>query len=150
MSAIATLRAWELIEQGKGTLYPDPPADLMAKIGFPLDSYAFEGRDWHEIQGIFGKISKQEYHQLKGKTLIEKQFHALRKEAEDWNQARSAYLLLRLQTGAHPDTDADFWHDFQDPPMPLLAKAKKDPRLNLLGEFDGEDVASTPPAASRH
>jgi len=58
LSAVASLRAWELIEQKKRSLYPGAPAEQKSVIAFPMTSYSFEGRNWEEIQRLFGKPAR--------------------------------------------------------------------------------------------
>ncbi len=93
LSAIASLRAWERSEQGKRSLYPGAPDAQKSVIGFPMTSYGFEGRNWKEIHRLFGKITRQQYKAMKGKTNVEKQYYLLRKEADAWSEARTSYLL---------------------------------------------------------
>lgn len=40
----------------------------------------------------------------------------MREEAEGWARARTKYMMSRLQEGRHPDTDQNFWHEFNDYP----------------------------------
>ena len=105
--------------------------------------------NWQEIQERLGKMTRAEYKQLKGRSYIEKQYYLLRAEAEAWSHARADYMTRLLSAGRHPDTDPHFWDGFEEPRMPLLARAKADPRRDLLVEFDGERPknGTTPPSA---
>jgi hypothetical protein len=49
-----------------------------------------------------------------------RRYPELRREAEDWQGRRTDYLLARLQTGHHPDTDPAFWDAWHDTPAPSL------------------------------
>ncbi len=51
---------------------------------------------------------------------IADEFHRLRLEAEVHQKARLAYMMPRLQSGRHPDTDPEFWKDFKDAPPPII------------------------------
>jgi hypothetical protein len=51
---------------------------------------------------------------------VTKNFQKLRTEAEEWHRARTEYMMARLQQGRHPDTDARFWSDWKEQPMPKL------------------------------
>lgn len=141
LAAVASLRAWELVDEGKKSLFVGSPASLKPVVGLQLGTFSFEGRSWEEIQNIFGKISKADYRKLKGKELIAKQYYALRGEARAWQDARTQFMLGQLKAGKHPDTHPDFWTGFTEPAMPLLKRAKQDPKLDLLSEFDGKRPA---------
>lgn len=136
LSAMASLRVAELLVQGKKSLYVS--AAPTGGLGFPLNTYHFEPRNFKEIQRLFGPITKQQYKEMKGKSNIEKEYHLLRQEAEAWNSARTTFMMAQLQAGKHPDTHLDFWNDFKEPELPFLSRAKADPKLNLLLDFDGE------------
>lgn len=41
------------------------------------------------------------------------EFKRLREEADAWHDARTEYMLAKLKTGEHPDTDKDFWDGFR-------------------------------------
>jgi tetratricopeptide (TPR) repeat protein len=140
LSALASLRAAELVAQGKKSLHVNAAATASG-IGFPMSSYRFEPRNWKEIQRLFGPITRQQYKEMKGKTNLEKEYFLLRKEAEDWNSARTSYMMAQLQAGRHPDTNADFWSEFKEPELPFLSRAQADPKQNLLLDFDGERAA---------
>lgn len=146
LSAVASLRAWELIDQKKKSLYPGAPADQKSAIGFPMTSYSFEGRNWEEVQRLFGKLTRPQYKAMKGKSNVEKQYYLLRQEADAWSEARTRYLTAQLQAGKHPDTHPGFWSGFAEPELPYLSKAQSDPKLNLLLDFDGERPAEAAPA----
>lgn len=149
LSAIASLRAAELVGQGQRSLHPAAPATAPLPVGFPLSSYRFEPRNWKETQALFGPITRQQYKEMKGKTNIEKEYFLLRQEADSWSAARSSYLVAQLQAGRHPDTHPDFWRDFTEPDLPYLKRARADPARNLLLEFDGERPAAGAASAGK-
>ena len=47
---------------------------------------------------------------LKGKLAGE--FKDARAKADDWVKRRNEYLLAKMATGLHPDTDKNFWLEF--------------------------------------
>ena len=47
-------------------------------------------------------------------------FSKLRVDADSWNSARQNWLTAKLQTGVHPDTDANFWSGYADTVPPSL------------------------------
>lgn len=147
LSAMASLRAAELVAQGKKSLYAT--TGPTGGLGFPLSSYRFEPRNFSEVQSLFGPITKQQYKALKGKSNIEKEYHLLRQEAEAWNSARNTFMMAQLQAGKHPDTHADFWNDFKEPELPYLSRATADPKLNLLLDFDGERPLAKAPVTTK-
>jgi len=66
----------------------------------------------------------------------EAEFPRLRAESDAWHARRTAFMLERLKSGRHPDTDASFWAGWSDP-QPVLKEPGwlSDPmnRLTLLG-----------------
>ena len=44
------------------------------------------------------------------------EFLALRRKADEWQDARAEYVVTRMLEGRHPDTDSDFWDDFEGDP----------------------------------
>jgi hypothetical protein len=47
-------------------------------------------------------------------------FHTLRKEADQWDARRTAYMMTRLSAGRHPDSDPSFWNQWHDPGPPEI------------------------------
>jgi hypothetical protein len=50
----------------------------------------------------------------------EKEFQRLRSEADAWHAKRTEFMLIRLKTGRHPDTDPQFWDGFAETPAPTV------------------------------
>jgi len=96
-SELAMARYDELVAAGKPRFVPD--VNDAAYLGF---------RD------MLGKRAP------KGEPPVKARFVELRKEAEAWHQAKTAYMLTRLEAGKHPDTDPSFWSDWKETPMPKL------------------------------
>ncbi|MEZ0327434.1 MAG: hypothetical protein ACAH95_16165 [Fimbriimonas sp.] len=40
----------------------------------------------------------------------------LRRQADEWHTARTAYMMERLKNGRHPDWDKNFWAEWEDEP----------------------------------
>lgn len=147
LAAVASMRAWELLDAGKKTLYPYAPADPKSAIGFTRNTFHFEnGRSLSELKSQFGITSYKQVKQMKGRNLVEKQYFAMLAEAEAWTRSRDAYLLAQLQAGKHPDTHPDFWAAWSEPPTPFITRVKASPQWNLLGDFDG--ARPLPPSAA--
>jgi hypothetical protein len=51
-------------------------------------------------------------------------FKALRKEADAWHADKERYMLSRLNSGRHPDTDPTFWNDWKEPQLPEVPITK--------------------------
>ena len=45
-------------------------------------------------------------------------YKAARKEADEWQKARHAYMETRFAQGKHPDVNPDFWSDWREPSQP--------------------------------
>jgi hypothetical protein len=52
--------------------------------------------------------------------LLEAKYRELRSEADAWQKRRTDYMMVRLRSGRHPDTDATFWNDYHETPAPSL------------------------------
>ncbi len=48
------------------------------------------------------------------------EYQGLRQDGDDVYHRRLAYMNSRFAMGQHPDTDPDFWNDWQEPPYPVL------------------------------
>jgi tetratricopeptide (TPR) repeat protein len=96
---LAALRCRELLRQGHHSLHPQsfPDAWIMT-LTEPTS------------MGVSGNIH----------TEIEEQYRQLRAEAESWQKRRTDYMMARLTTGSHPDTDPTFWNAWKDTPPPSL------------------------------
>lgn len=96
LANLALMRAKELVDSGKRSMLPD------AWVGDDLKS-SFWRPDF---------INDQEYHK--------EDFLRLRLDAEQWQKARTDFMLARLSQGLHPDTDENFWSGYVErPAMPL-------------------------------
>ncbi len=94
LATLAWRRATELVGEGKRSLHPQ--ASFLPSPRTPPTLYKPDE--------------------------LEDQFQFLRREAEDWHAARTAYMMERLEAGRHPDTDPEFWADFHDDGPPRLRK----------------------------
>jgi hypothetical protein len=98
---MAYLRCFELIGDGQKSLFSSASGkNLQAQI------------ENSEFEETFYAISNSQK--------LDADFKTLRAEADEWHAQRTAYMMQRLETGRHPDTDTDFWNDWQEPPAPSL------------------------------
>jgi tetratricopeptide (TPR) repeat protein len=96
ISYLAVLRVKELVGEGRISLRP------------PFEEEFEEGNEWMS-QGVSGDYVKNQ---------IDSYYPRARKEAESWRTARNAFILAKLESGLHPDTNADFWNDWKEPSRP--------------------------------
>ena len=96
---MALQRAQELLDARKPSL-----GDLNNKIGEEIWADNYETIH----------VNLQNYPRLD--TL----FLELRAEADSWNSARQKWMITKLKTGAHPDTDANFWKGYTETAPPSL------------------------------
>lgn len=92
---LAELRTKEIKESGKRSLHPSF-AELEESQAFSPSSHSTE----YVLQQI------------------DSYYPRARKEAESWRAARNSFILAKLETGLHPDTNADFWKDWKEPSRP--------------------------------
>ncbi len=111
VSYLAFLRCRELVDAGRRSLRPDkenPNQTLQAVAPRYLNT------------------------RITNPATVEAQFHVLRREADDWQKNRTAFMVARLKRGRHPDTDAAFWQGFQETaPPPLDADWRREWRGNF-------------------
>lgn len=98
MGALAMLRVDELLHTGKRSAWPGHP--LLYYTEVPPAPHS-NWRYWS----------------------TESNFVRLRKEAEDWQAKRTAYMMQRLTAGRHPDTDPTFWAEYKETPAPRIYNA---------------------------
>lgn len=91
LACFVSLRTQELIDSGKLPYEPDE------EIGIQLLPKYFND----------------------GQAII-REFGRLRKEAETWQQERTAFMMSRLKAGRHPDTDPNFWDGYVERPAPKV------------------------------
>lgn len=108
---MARLRACELIDKGQKSLIPTAPTgEKLKKLVMGSDMR-------------LDKDKKQE---------VDDVYARLRAEADKWHEQRTAYMMARLQTGKHPDTDPDFWRDYKETAPPEI----KDTLLAKIRSYD--------------
>jgi len=93
---LCMLRIHELIAEGKRSLHPD----------FPYEMYN------EESIGSVGVVTNHS-------TLREQYYPEAREESEQWHDERQSFMLGKLSSGSHPDTDASFWSDFHESTSPV-------------------------------
>lgn len=96
----AWLRAEELIKAGKRSVLPT------AAQGEALLA------DLQRYSLVEGQVSNDKKQREK--------FKQLRANANQWQVQRNDYMIERLKAGRHPDTDKEFWNEWQEPPLPSL------------------------------
>ena len=73
---------------------------------------------------------------------VKAKFYALRKEAEAWQKKRTAFMMVRLKQGSHPDANPFFWSGYteaQPPPLDnpsdarLMRQQKETATRNFIG-----------------
>jgi len=101
LSYLARQRSQELLGNGARSLQPDTV--------MPLQMY------WLTDTREYG------LNETNSKTL-EAFYPKLRAEADDWATQRDHFMASRFAIGKHPDTDADFWKGWHEPPAPQLAQ----------------------------
>src|SRR6185436_7424737 len=96
----AALRCRELIQSGKKSLFPGAPVsdDLIALV---------EDRTARSVEGDYLSFIKKTYRER-------------RAEAEEFQSRRTAYMMERLKAGRHPDTDPNFWDQWNDGGPPAV------------------------------
>lgn len=93
---------------------------------------------YHELiklgrKPIFPDLSEKELYSaehsatLEGDPKTKEQFRKLRNEADQWHHIKTEYMLARLKKGLHPDTDPNFWSDWEEIPMPTVPTKKPKP-----------------------
>jgi hypothetical protein len=60
---------------------------------------------------------------------VDRAFRDLRAAADRWQAQRTAFMVARLKTGRHPDTDPSFWNGWQDTPLPPLERYVPGPKV---------------------
>lgn len=102
----AEFRRSELIEDGRRSLHPDA-----AK---PQNQAPVVARDWLAPIDFWNTPRDFKPDDLK------KLYQNLRAEADQWHAQRTTYMMERLEAGRHPDTDKNFWNEWQETPVPSL------------------------------
>lgn len=96
LAYLAWLRSRELIDAGKGSMLPDAPRGKALKAMLPNPIFAGPGEMYEET------------------------FVTLRADADAWHARRTAFMMMRLEQGRHPDTDPHFWDGYAERPAPVL------------------------------
>jgi tetratricopeptide (TPR) repeat protein len=93
-SYFAMLRVQELLAQGRRSIVANLPPE------------AFDEE----------RITWIGYSPTKDQSAATSEYSSLRASSTQWQEQRTSYLLERLRDGQHPDTDGDFWDDFDGDP----------------------------------
>jgi hypothetical protein len=113
IASLCTVRVAELRNNGRRSLM----ADLLPPGGAPFSGSAYTRSN---------------------PSPLENDYHTLRKEAEEWQSRRTAYMMARLQAGRHPDTDPTFWNEWHDSGPPRLHEDPFSSLYYALGKPTGE------------
>lgn len=105
LAYLAWFRCRELVDAGKGSMLPDAPKGEALKALMPRPDFVLAD------------------------LLLDPAYKAHRKAAEEWQAARTAFMMEKLKAGRHPDTDWDFWFGFNPAPAPEL------PELSVSQSF---------------
>ena len=92
--ALTRLRCLELLDQGKTSLYPKSftREELMENVA-PKRDLKIRSYTPQQMREIYTR---------------------LRTEAEEYQTKRTAYMMARLEKGAHPDIEKSFWNEWHD------------------------------------
>lgn len=119
--------AWESIDvlmaiQDKGLGRSDQ--NVATLIGLRVEELKRKG-----AQSAFGVDGERLFHFVRrGSTLgqtdmeLSAAYAALRKNADDYHESRTSFMLSRLRDGRHPDTDPTFWDGYVALERPDLRK----------------------------
>ena len=137
---LAILRCRELIDAGKKSLHSN------GKTGFALQQHL--RIDAQSLDSAKGLVTGTNLDGLmvneQNQAAIETVYKRLRAEAENWQNTRTSYMMSRLKTGRHPDTDKTFWNEWRDSSPPSLdvawyseraAQAENREKKNVAGLF---------------
>ena len=94
---LVKLRCDEMIDSGHHSLIPGSPTNGSLK-------------DFITIGNAFEPVMDED----------KRIFHRLRTEADHWQKQRADYMMARLTTGHHPDTDPAFWNEYHDAGPPAI------------------------------
>ncbi len=93
---LCMLRIHELIADGKRSLHPN----------FPYEMYSIDTISDPEVI-------------VSDETLRLDYYPAARDESDDWLNERNSFIIAKLQTGSHPDTDPEFWIGYSESTSPI-------------------------------
>jgi tetratricopeptide (TPR) repeat protein len=96
MAELAQMRVQELIRAGKGSVYPAAYYKSRVREDRVIPPHVTEA----------------------GVSQLERFFNEARDAVKKREAERAAYMKVRLEQGQHPDTNVDFWKDWQEPVMP--------------------------------
>jgi tetratricopeptide (TPR) repeat protein len=103
VAELARQRAYELIDAGKRSMLPNAQSDPEKLKERVRSTSRFVGDN-------FIRAEKQ----------LVVAYRDLRTEADAWNKERTEFMLRRLKSGRHPDTDPHFWDGYKPPPPPRM------------------------------
>jgi hypothetical protein len=121
---VALGAAWESVDAFKalaGTLNEDYHV-----ANAPLSDFALWRAEELRQKGRASMEVSEKVLTVTPDPILKKQFQMLRTNADAWQENRTAYMMTRLKSGKHPDTDPTFWQDYKELPKPSLELSKED------------------------
>lgn len=112
VAELARLRCYELIEDGKRSMLPEAPSDP-EELKRLVDASRGIGNNF-----------------IRARDKLAAAFTEMRAEADVWHEARTAFLVAKLEAGQHPDTDPSFWSGYkavEAPPVPEVFETGQSP-----------------------
>lgn len=106
LAYLAWLRCNELIDQGGDSLLLDSPRGELLKQ----------------------KLYRPDF--VQPEMSLDRTFQDLREEADQWHSERTAFMLERMKSGSHPDTDPHFWDGYTERVAPVL------PPVSVVAVFE--------------
>jgi hypothetical protein len=80
-----------------------------------------------------GELLKQKLYRpdfVQPEMSLDRTFQDLREEADQWHSERTAFMLERMKSGSHPDTDPHFWDGYTERVAPVL------PPVSVVAVFE--------------
>ena len=112
---LALLRAQELVNAGKPTFIEFRPPPSNESPFTVYENSSGSALVQNSLLAGFGiGINAENFENLKNL------FAQLRTETDEWNTARQDWMTAKLQTGAHPDANANFWNGYRESAPPSL------------------------------
>lgn len=131
LAYMARLRAFELIDAGKGSFVPGAPKGDALKAA--IVPYLFESGRRVEAKTVSDQARAE----------IEEEFGRRRRFAQRMLEARWEFMATKFEMGAHPDIDLRFWAGYEPPTM-----LKRDLPTEVPEEPKPTPAANVPPAAT--
>jgi len=134
LSYMARLRAFELIDQGKGSVVPGAPqGPELKKLLVP---HRYKAGRLEEVKVLNDEARRE----------VEAEFQRRRDFAVRWQAARFDYMKSLLEMGSHPDLDYRFWTSFKEPTQLARELPKVEPDAVVVAPLPAPVAEATPSA----